>query len=196
MNPMHLRDTLDRKAMAALALLVLAIFLIGIAMSLPWWIRSNSTGQTQTWYLTSGCNDGRCVSYQGFAPLQSMFGLTNTLVVAGLAFSLATLATYVVSLFRPSIAAALIAEGIFGALAMMAAPVYLFFALPGTVSLYSPFDVVGSFFGSCSPPGSGCTSAESWGGGGGWFISIAAIVVFVSATTIAFFVLRRLQQNP
>src|SRR5206468_1964936 len=169
--------------------LVLAIFLIGIAMSLPWWIRSNSTGQTQTWYLTSGCNDGRCVSYQGFAPLQSMFGLTNTLVVAGLAFSLATLATYVVSLFRPSVAAALIAEGIFGALAMMAAPVYLFFALPGTVSLYSPFDVVGSFFGSCSPPGSGCTSAESWGGGGGWFISIAAIVVFLSATTIALFVL-------
>src|SRR5947199_8397203 len=109
MNPMHLRDTLDRKAMAALALLVLAIFLIGIAMSLPWWIRSNSTGQTQTWYITSGCNDGRFVSYQGFAPLQSMLGLTDTLVVAGLAFSLAPRATYVVSVLRCSVSAALIA---------------------------------------------------------------------------------------
>src|SRR5438046_10700438 len=141
MNRRHFRDTSDRKGMPGRALLVLAIFLIGIAMSLPWWIRSNSTGQTQTWYLTSGCNDGRCVSYQGFAPLQSMFGLTNTLVVAGLAFSLATLATYVVSLFRPSVAAALIAEGIVGALAIMAAPVYFFFALPGTVPSYSRFVV-------------------------------------------------------
>jgi hypothetical protein len=166
-------------------------------MSLPWWIRSNSNGITQTWYLTYAC-DGRCVSYQGFPPLRDLFGLTNAFVLAAFVLSIATLATYMLSLFRPKAGVGVLAAGTGGAVLILAAPMYLFFALPGTISIYSPYDVVGSFFGSCIPsrPGSGCTTAESWGGGAGWFVAIAAFVVFLSATTIALTVLQRLEQNP
>ncbi len=192
------RHPLDRRAIAALVLLVLAIIFVGIAMSPPWWIRSSSNGITQTSYLTDGCSDGMCVSYQGFPPLRDMFGLTDTLVLAGLVLSLVTVAMFILSLFRPRAGMGVLVSGVSGAVLLLAAPAYMFFALPGTMSIYSPYDRVNGFFGSCAPSGSGfgCTTAESWGGGTGWFTAMAAFVVFLLATVIAFFVLRRLERGP
>lgn len=180
-----------------MALFIVGVILIGSALSLPWWIRSNTNGVVQTSYLTSGCTDGRCVSFEPFPPLADMWGLVEALMVAALVLAFVALAAFLVSLSRPRVRPIVLLSGIGGATLLLAAPVYLFFVLPGTMSLYSPYDVVGSYFGSCTPgPGVGCSSAETWGAGAGWFLSIAASALLTISTLTADRLRRRSTSGP
>lgn len=176
----------DWTAKVALGLFIVAALLGAVAFFLPWWFRGSANGITQLSYLTEGCSDGRCVSFQPFPPLAAMFGWVEVLDLVGLALSLTAAGALILSPYRGLARNLTLLAGIGGAVLLAAAPMYLFFVLPATMSQYSPADVLSGFFGSCTPgPAVGCSSVESWGAGSGWYVGLAGSAVALVATVAA-----------
>ncbi len=172
------------RTIAALVLVILAVVLVGVTMSFSWWNISASDGTSAAFYLTNVCSRGSCQSYQGEPGLQDVFALTNDVVLIGLVLAIFTFILALASVFYPRLGTGTLATGVVGAILLMAAPVYLYAALPGAITTFNGASQVNSFFGSYSQPGAPVWYA--WGGGTGWYLGLAAFAVLLVSSIIAF----------
>lgn len=184
------------RTVAAIVLFILTIVVLGIAMTLSWWNITATSGGSDAFYLGNVCSGGRCDSYQGFPGLQDVFGLTNDLILAGLALSIVALACFVLAIFWPRLGVATLGVSLIGAVIALAGPAYLYVALPGALSTFAGAPTaVSSFFGSYTSPGGIFTGpvTYTWGGGAGWYAALIAFVLFLGSTVIAFSAIRNLR---
>lgn len=167
---------------AALVLLVLTIVLLAIALTLPWWVFFDN-GAMWSYYLATSCRVGICQNYQATPTLGAVFGLTYALIVGSLVAFVIALGISIASITRPKLGVLSLALGLIGSLLVAAAPLYLYFALPGAVtSTGNPVPIAG-FFGSSALPGGG--GSYSWTGAAGWFFAWLILPIAVAATAAA-----------
>ena len=175
---------------SAVVVLVLAILLIGIAMTLPWWAFFTD-GQMTAWYLSSRCGGGTCTSYYGYPSLRDTFGLTGALVTWGLGLYVHAIAVLLLSVFWPRFGTLVLVPGILGSILLLVAPIYLYFALPGALASAGFAVPVDGFFGATSQTGFLGTTSYSWTGAAGWFMMWGVFVISLAATALAFVSARR-----
>ncbi len=182
------------RTIAALILLALAVILVGVSTTLSWWNISASNGTSGAFYLTNACAGGSCAGYQGEPGLQDAFALTNDLVLIGLALAVFTLVLFIASVFCPRVGVGTLATGIIAALLLLAAPVYLYVALPGAITTFTGASRVTSFFGSYTSPAGFLTPSvtTTWGGGSGWYVALVSFAVLLVSAIFAFSASRRL----
>jgi len=177
------------RTFAALVLVTLTIALVLVVASLPWRELSSSGGGTERYYLGSWCfaredyPAGTCVDYADRgAPLRDVFPQTYGLVLTALTLSVFELAFLLIALFsntgRPGIRPGILGAGILGSVALLLAPVRLYFGLAG--SMYS---------GSTTHNGVTYTWAESTG----WFMAPYVAFFFLVATVVAFSAARQIK---
>lgn len=181
------------RTIAAVVLLLATMVLIGVTTTLAWWTVSSSSGSSSAWYLGDACSGGTCTGYDGYPALHDTFGLTSDLAFGALALSVATLIFLLVSAIRPRWATTTLLTGVIGSLLQLAAPLYLFAALPGAMNASGDSSVT-SFFGSATSPGFFGFGAATytWGGGSGWYLALVVFVLFLASTAIAVSAVRRL----
>ena len=170
------------RTILALVLIVVTILFIGFVASLPWWSLDYGPGGSRLyhadWYLGSACDTrGNCFlysqySYQG---LGNVSQVTNALVLGSLGFAILTLASFVVSIFRPRLGLVALVAGGLGSLIALVAPVYFFVAL-GSAIAATHFSTATGFFSSST------TAATS--GGVGWYLAFGAFMLFLVSTLV------------
>ncbi|TLZ53301.1 MAG: hypothetical protein E6K18_00520 [Methanobacteriota archaeon] len=185
------RTSRSRRA-GPLAFLAIALVLAGAAMILPWWTLSSTSPSGETSFvfgLTSLCvrPSGACTAYAPLVAEDSEYGpVAGAFAVAfGLA-SLALIAALLAFLLRLGSAKRRPLDrvsgfaGLAAAIAALAAPLYLFEALPSAFAASGlPYgSPIAGFFGGVS--GSGIT--VSWGGSLGWGVSLAAFAFLLLAS--------------
>lgn len=167
-------------AIAGIALLVLAIVLVAIGFTVPWWA-SFANGTMTSWYLGDRCTGGTCTDYSASPSLQSVFGLTNLLVVAAGLLLMVAVVAFAASLVWPRMGSLGLVLGAVAALLILLAPVYLYFGLPGALTS-SGFPVpVAGFFGSYAGGG----SSYSWTGAASWFLAWLIVPIVAAGTAAA-----------
>ncbi len=182
---------LNPLTIAALVLLVLTVILIGIATSLPWWA-SFRNGTMTTWYLGDECANTSCQTYQAYPTLRDTFGLTSAFVEMALILYLLELALFFLSLFWARAGAVALLFGIMGSLFLLAAPIYLYLALPGAVTSSGLVVPIDGFFGSYTQKNLLGNVQYSWTGGAGWFMTWGVFVFSLLATAVTYLAARRL----
>lgn len=173
------------RTIAAIVLVVVTMVLIGVVTTLSWWTISNGS-VTEAWYLGSACSGSTCEGYQGHPALHDTFSFTSLLVLSSLALSILTLILLVLSLFWPRLGIGTFIAGFLGSVLLIAAPLYLFSALPGAVAASSNDSFVTAFFGSYTVPGYFGTTTYTWGGGSGWYMAFVAFAVFLVSSYVAY----------
>jgi len=177
--PGNSRRRLGARRVQALVLEILTTALIGVSTVLSWWdLSATSVGSTSGFYLNSTCNGPSCGSYESNQALAAAFAVTFALVIGSLALSVLALSFLLMSTRRPGLAAEAVFTGVIGSVLLLAAPVYLYFALPAAIG-----PSVSGFFGSYrfSP-----SSVFSWGGGPGWFMAFVALSFYVASTLVVY----------
>jgi len=129
-----------------------------VVASLPWREIGSSNGGTEPYFLGGWCYaPGSCVDYgDRGAPLRDVFPLTFGLVLTALALSVVELILLVGAMFVKMRGLGILVTGILGSVALLAAPIRLYFGLSG--SQYS---------GSYAYNGVSYT----WREGPGWFLA-------------------------
>lgn len=176
------------RTIVGIVLLILTLILLGIVTTFSWWNLSADSGYTSGWYLGNVCSAGSCQDYSGYPALHDTFGLTNALVLGAIGLAVVAFVLFVLSIFWPRIGAGVLVTGILGSLLLLAAPIYLYVALPGALqSSTSSRSFVTGFFGSATTTGLfGGTTTWNWGGGTGWYMAFVEFAIFLVATLVAF----------
>ena len=174
----------------------LATLLVVVATKLrPWWrlaVTNDRSGFVTTadgaFGLDSVCWNQQtsisCVPYTSDSsqPFAIVFGDTSLLVLFTLVLATLLILSVLVTALRPEFGGLALPCGLLGALLSLAAPLYLFFALPPSISgtrniaEFIDLPTVSGFFGS----GGGTLAAGSWAGGDAWFLSFVASGLFVA----------------
>lgn len=198
----------NAKVVAAVVVSIVNLITVGIAVSMAWWSLSITTTFTfpeQTigadFHLNSVCISGfgglpvaACLPYSGGVfsgivtpAIVSAFALANALMLVGLVMAILMVVFAILGALRPRAGLIGVAVGFAGVAATLAAPLYLFFALPGPIvdifgNLFGAGTLtptVWGFFGTLTAPANGITAR--WGGSVGWFLSFGAFGLFLVA---------------
>ena len=197
----------NAKVVASVVVPIVTLVLALMATATAWWSLSMTTTQfgstfsvSADFHLSSVCVSGfgggfpiiGCAPY-GFgagqlAPLGNTFGVSSALMLVGILMAILMIVFAIPAALWPRAGMVGVALGLAGAAVTLAAPLYLFLALPSAVT--DPFGggmggtPFGSFFGSFSEPTLG-TSAR-WGGGLGWFLSFGVFALFLVSVVLQF----------
>jgi hypothetical protein len=187
-HPRHLGSRFVGRAIGALVLVSLTIGLVLVVASLSWWDFSDSNYGTVAHHLGGACYQGSCGDYTDSETLRTFFPQTYGLVLTALALSVFELVFLVLSIFWKRIAVGILVTGILGSFALLVAPIYFYFALPGAMSSGQNTHWITSFSGSFTRTISTGTVTYTWGGGAGWFTAPLVAIIFFVATIVVFFV--------
>lgn len=164
-------------AIVGLVGLVLAVILIAVSLTLPWWALFTNGAMT-SWYLGTSCSGGTCTAYTSSPALQGAFGMTDGLVLVALLVTVVALAVFGASLVWPRLGVVGLALGIVGAVLTLAAPMYLYFALPGALTSSGFPAPVAAFFGSYASGG----MSYAWTGAAGWFLAWLIVPIALASS--------------
>jgi hypothetical protein len=86
------------------------------------------------WYLGNASASGSCATYPAYPTLRDTFGLAGALVAGSFLRYLLELGLLYVSPVGPRVAVIALLLGVVGSVLLSAAPLCLYFALPGAVT--------------------------------------------------------------
>lgn len=155
------------RTVTALVMVTATIGLVVVVANLPWWVTPD-----RGWPLGNPfCHEYVCGDYTDSSYLRNVFPPTYSLVSAAFALSILQLVFLVGSIFFKWNRVGILITGILGSIALLAAPIYFYYSFPW------------GYY--------GFSTSSNWGGSPGWFMAFAVVVVFIAATTIAFFAARQ-----
>ena len=194
-----------------LTFVILSLIFVPIAAGTPWWTLASTgvssgvvtmdAGLGQACFFGSGL--AGCYTYQqvlglpyfgpAFKPLVDTVGLAGVFMLVAIVFVILTLVFFLLGIFFPKVGYLTAIFALVGATMNLAAPIYLFAALPGamksiTISGSSPFSFVSGFFGS----GAAFGSTYTYGGGAGWFLAVVSSIFFFLTFIFTLYLTRRL----
>ena len=181
---------LPKGTIGILLLPSLSVFLVVLALLLPWWTITDDIGRVGDSYLSQSCAYAppripmavqECSAYQGppygDIPLVRATGF----VVAALILAIASLVFRSLSIRVRWAGMGTIGASVLSASLLVAAALYIFAVFPGWFDSKSGGSFYRTFFGSTTvaSPSLAGTITYSWGGGAGWYLAFVSSVLLV-----------------